>query len=134
MVGPPTLPPRQNLADYVIQGIGDGIRVGFDYAYHRTKRPSPNMKSALEHTTVVQDYLAKEFAEGRVLHPFNIDQFPLSQISRFGVIPKGTTGKWCLTLEFSSPEGFSVNDGIYPEWCSMSCHSGGCSKNCYLPG
>ena len=29
--------PDKNLADYVIQGIRDGFRVGFDYAHHRTK-------------------------------------------------------------------------------------------------
>ena len=78
------------------------------------------MKSALEHATIVQEYLAQECAKGRVLGPFNMDQFPLSQISRFGVIPKGTTGKWRLILDLSSPEGFSANDGINPEWCSMS--------------
>ena len=74
----------------------------------------------MEHATVVKEYLAKECAEGRVLGPFNMDQFPLSQISRFGVIPKGSTGKWRLILDLSSPEGSSVNDGINPEWCSMS--------------
>ena len=74
--------PGKNLADYVIQGIRDGFRVGFDYAYHRTKRTSSNRKSALECATVVQEYLEKECAEGRVLGPFNMDQFPLSQTSR----------------------------------------------------
>ena len=94
--------------------------MGFDYAHHRTKQVSSNMKSAMEHATVVKEYLAKECAEGRVLGPFNMDQFPLRQISIFGVIPKGSTGKWRLILDLSSPEGFSVNDGISPEWCSMS--------------
>ena len=112
--------PDKNLADYVIQGIRDGFRVGFDYAHHRTKQASSNMKSALEHATVVQEYLAKECAEGRVLGPFNLDRFPLSQINRFGVIPKGTTGKWRLILDLSLPKGFSVSDDINPEWCSMS--------------
>ena len=112
--------PDRDLTDYVIQGIRNGFRVGFDYAHHCTKRASSNMKSAMEHATVVKEYLAKECAEGRVLGPFNMDQFTLSQISRFGVIPKGSTDKWHLILDLSSPEGFSVNDGINPEWCSMS--------------
>ena len=73
--------PDKNLADYVIQGIRDGFRVGFDYAYHHTKQTSSNRKSALEHATVVQKYLEKKCAEGRVLSPFNMDQFPLSQTS-----------------------------------------------------
>ena len=55
-----------------------------------------------------------------MLGPFKVDQFSHVQIGRFGVIPKGSTGIWRLILDLSSPEGFSVNDGINPDWCSMS--------------
>ena len=112
--------PDRALAKYVTQGIRDGFWVGFDYLHHHTRRAKDNMRSALIHPTVVREYLTKECAEGRVLGPFNVDQFPQAQISRFGVIPKGSTGKWRLILDLSSPEGFSVNDGINPDWCSMS--------------
>ena len=30
----------------------------------------------------------------------------------FVVIPKSELGKWRLILDLSSPEGFSVNDGV----------------------
>ena len=39
---------------------------------------------------------------------------------RFGVIPKGKTGKWRLIVDLSSPEGASVNDGIDPCLCSLT--------------
>ena len=36
------------------------------------------------------------------------------------MIPKGSTGKWRLILDMSSPEGMSVNDGIREAPCSLS--------------
>ena len=42
-------------------------------------------------------------------------------MSRFGVIPKqGQANKWRLIVDLSSPEGFSVNDAIRAEDCSLS--------------
>ena len=41
--------------------------------------------------------------------------------SPFGVIPKKhKPNKWRLILDLSSPEGFSVNDGISKETSSLS--------------
>ena len=45
---------------------------------------------------------------------------PDLQIDRFGVIPKGQSGKWSLITDLSFPPGRSVNDGIAPEFCSLS--------------
>ena len=112
--------PNRSLAEYVVQGIRDGFRIGFDYTNHRTRRAGQNMQSALEHPSVVQDYLTKESGEGRIIDPLPLSSFPQAQVSRFGVIPKGTSGKWRLILDLSSPEGLSVNDGINPDWCSLS--------------
>lgn len=78
------------------------------------------MRSALEHADVVRDYLAKECALGRVLGPFDPASLPQVHVSRFGVIPKGTSGQWRLILDLSSPEGHSVNDGIDSDICSLS--------------
>ena len=42
-------------------------------------------------------------------------------VNRFGVIPKGhNTGKWRLITDLSYPPGYSVNDGIDPDLCSLS--------------
>ena len=105
------------MADYVVQRLRDGFRIGFDYTNHRTKKAGQNMK---EHPDVIQDYLAKECSEGRIVGPFPLDSFPQVQVSHFGVIPKSSSGKWRLILDLSSPEGLSVNDGINPDWCSLS--------------
>ena len=78
-----------------------------------------NMLSATQKPEVVREYLIKECVEGRVLGPLDPVQFPRIQISRFGVIPKGSSGKWRLIVDLSSPEGHSVNDGIDADLCSL---------------
>ncbi len=84
-------------------------------------RSSPaNMASALEHPEIVSEYLAKECSEGRVLGPLDPREFPYIQTSRFGVIPKGSTNKWRLIVDLSSPEGASVNDGIDRQRTTLS--------------
>ena len=80
------------------------------------------MNSAESHAAVVQEYISKECREGRLLGPFDpsLQGFSQIHVSRFGVIPKGASGKWRLILDLSSSAGFSVNDGIPPEYCSLS--------------
>ncbi len=78
------------------------------------------MQSALQRPEVIREYLARECAEGRVLGPLDQSQFSMVHTSRFGVIPKGSTGKWRLILDLSSPQGHSVNDGIQESLCSLS--------------
>ena len=69
---------------------------------------------------MVQAYLDKEVALGRVVGPLPLDSIPKgTQISPFGVIPKSQPGKWRLIVDLSSPGGMSVNDGIEPELCSL---------------
>lgn len=77
------------------------------------------MPSAIRHSEVVDSYLREELALGRFVGPFPRDQFPQVQVSRFGVIPKSTPGKWRLITDLSFPEGHSVNDGVEAELCSM---------------
>lgn len=111
--------PDQQFRAYVVNGIRFGFRIGFDYniSCGRTTR---NMASTREHPQVIRDYLATECSEGRVLGPLDPSHFPMVASSRFGVIPKGSTGKWRLIVDLSSPEGASVNDGINEALCSLS--------------
>ena len=70
-----------------------------------------NMKSAMEQPHVVSKYLQEECVIGRVIGPFVVNDFRDTDlmISHFGVIPKGSTGKWRMIVDL---EGSSVNDGI----------------------
>ena len=79
------------------------------------------MYSAEAHPSVVQEYISKDCREGKVLGPFDptTEVFSRVHVSRFGVIPKGSSGKWRLILDLSFPTGFSVNDGI-PQSTTLS--------------
>ena len=111
--------PDQRFRHYITEGLRYGFRVGFDY-HHRCQPSRRNMASALEQPQVIRDYLAVECSEGRVLGPLDPLALPQVHVSRFGVIPKGNTGKWRLIVDMSSPDGQSVNDGICESLCSLS--------------
>ena len=61
---------------------------------------------------MVEQYLENECAPGRVLGPFPGYLLGL-HTSHVGVIPKKSQpGKWRLIIDLSTPQGFSINDGI----------------------
>ena len=80
------------------------------------------MLSTRSHPDVVSDYIATELALGRIADagPGEAAKELGIHSSPFGVIPKRQKpGKWRLILDLSSPEGFSVNDGISKETSSL---------------
>ena len=111
--------PDQRFREYIVRGIREGFRVGFDYG-RSCSGAARNMASARTHAHVVREYLAEECPKGRVLGPVDPGQLPMLQTSRFGVIPKSTPGKWRLIVNLSAPEGASVNDGINERVSSLS--------------
>ena len=105
--------PDQSFVTYVLDGLQNGFRVGFNPASVSLKSATQNMPSASLQPSVIDDYLYTELAKGRVAGPFSSPPLPHLHISRFGVIPKKhQPGKWRLILDLSSPDGHSVNDGI----------------------
>ena len=78
------------------------------------------MKLATENPRVIDHYLSREVEAGRVIGPLGHQAMPAVHINRFGVIPKNhQPGKWRLIVDLSHPSGFSVNDSIEPELCSL---------------
>ena len=113
--------PDQQFASLIVQGIQTGFRVGYDHSRSRPRSAVRNMRSADEHPEVVSQYLAQECAQGRILGPFSVPPCADLCTSSFGVIPKRhQPGKWRLIMDLSTPAGYSVNDGINPELCSLS--------------
>ena len=105
--------PDQAAVAYVLSGLREGFRIGFEPSMVNLKSASSNMHSSFEHPFVIDSYLQTEVSSGRVAGPFSAPPFPSLHISRFGVIPKNNQpGKWRLILDLSSPVGHSVNDGI----------------------
>ena len=115
--------PDKAFVRFLLKGLREGFRIGFH-------RPAPlqsapcNMRSALQHPDVVQEYLERECARNRMLGPYSrsdVRDMPPLHINRFGVIPKGhNTGKWRLITDLSHPPSQSVNDGIDPALCSLT--------------
>ena len=112
--------PDRQFVELLCVGIREGFRVGFNYREHQCQKASRNMRSVREHRDVVKEYIHKEREAGRLLGSFQPNAFPEVQVNPFGVIPKSELGKWCLTVDMSSPEGGSVNESICKEWCSLS--------------
>ena len=113
--------PDTQFSSYVVNGIKNGFRVGFD-RQRLLKNYKGNMASALEHPQVVNDYLQQELLLSRmVIIPQGQVPYIHCQISPFGVIPKKSKpGKWRLIVDLSSPTNASVNDGIDKDMCSIS--------------
>ena len=112
--------PDRDFVEYILTGIRCGFRIGFSHRSHACRPAKRNMQSAKELPHIVEEYLATEVEAGRLIGPLPPSSVPAAQMSPFGVIPKSQPGKWRLIVDLSSPEGHSVNEGINPEWCSLS--------------
>ena len=112
----------REFAEVITRGIKEGFRIGFNYRrLPHTRSASRNMISAHEHPTVVSEYIANECGLRHMLGPFDRPPIENLIINRFGVIPKrGQVNKWRLIVDLSAPDGYSVNDGINPQHCTLS--------------
>ena len=113
--------PDKPYVDHILQGIGEGFRVGFEHSRHTCTPSHGNMLSTSENPDVVEEYLQKELSEGNIAEVVDPSGLLGLQVSLFGVIPKRhAPHKWRLIVDLSSPKGCSVNDGISKELCSLS--------------
>ena len=113
--------PNRRFRDYIVRGLRFRFRVGF----HKdtaggTGRPPRNMPSARDRLEVIDEYLC---SKGRVIGLLDQALFPDIHVNRFGVIPKGTSGKWRLIVDISFPEGASVN--VYDAVKGITTHGKG---------
>ena len=105
---------------YILDGIGNGFRIGFSYSGSPLTSASTNHPSASEHPDVITSALKKEVAKGRLCGPLDPRLHPYAHISSLGAVPKKhSADKWRLILDLSHPQGFSVNDGIDKAHCSL---------------
>ena len=113
--------PDCEFVGFLLRGMAQGFRIGFDRSAVVLKSAKRNMRSTKEVSEVVQAYLQAEKDAGRVIGPIpDVPDGQLAHVSRFGVISKPhQPGKWRLIVDLSHPPGHSVNDGVYPKWCSL---------------
>ena len=114
--------PNQELAQFFLQGISEGFRIGYNRCSSINLKPAKrNLEGARQHPEVVDEYLAKELALNRIAGPYKKSQLSTVQISRFGVIPKRhQKGSWRLIVDLSHPKMQSVNDGIPKDLCGLT--------------
>ena len=110
--------PDSDYVSYIIEGITSGFRIGFT---RRCKLQPPPANILTKNTAVITEYLQREVSLGRMQkHELPVEGYQ-AHISPIGAIPKrNKPGKWRLIVDLSSPAGASVNDGISPEFSSVS--------------
>ena len=116
--------PDRAFAEFLLRGIQLGFRIGISPDFQCSPRPR-NLKSALDHPTVVQAYLDREVQLGHMarLSPKDMASVaPLGiQVSPCGVIPKrNRPDKWRLIVNLSALHGSSTNDAIDPDLSSIA--------------
>ena len=116
-----TAHPDRQFANYIIQGITHGFRIGFSHQTHKCTPATSNHPSAREHPSVISSALETEVKKGHLVGPLVPAHFPFVQTSSLGAVPKKhTQNKWRLILDLSHPKNASVNDGIDRSLCSLS--------------
>ena len=73
--------PDYGFAHYILEGVYNGFRIGFDYTSCTTTPAMGNMLSAAQHADVISEYLKRECAEGRILGPLYPANVPFVQVS-----------------------------------------------------
>lgn len=112
--------PDQGFAELVFNGLSGGFPVGFDHREQQLRPSRRNHPSALANPAVVDERLAAEVAAGRLLGPLPYQVAQLVHTSPMGLVPKSRQpGKFRLIVDLSSPDRFSVNDGISEDLCSV---------------
>ena len=111
--------PDKEYATYIVRGLRDGFRIGFQYGTVCCQSTKSNMPSARLCEDKVAAFLASECAAGRILGQFSRDMVPMVHINRIGAVPKSTPGKYRLIVDLSYPIDHSVNTGIAEGSCSL---------------
>ena len=107
--------PDSQFRGYICEGLSTGFRFGFDYNRHSCKAVGSNHLSVMKNPRVVQEYIANECSEGRLIGPLHSLLHQQVHTSLIGVIPKSEPGKWRLILDLLFPEETGVNAGISKE-------------------
>ena len=108
--------PDKAWTHWLLSSIKKGVALGYDGP--RGPSEAHNLKSALEHSQVIDEELRKECLASRILGPFSSRPIKNLKCSGLGAVPK-KGGKWRMILHLSAPLGKSINDYISKENFSL---------------
>ena len=94
--------PDQGYAKYLLTGITQGFRIGFQYTSPTLLSAKSNHPSALDHPDIVSKSLEAEQEKGRLIDPISPSRYPHLHVSSLGVIPKKHSSKWRLIVALSN--------------------------------
>jgi hypothetical protein len=108
---------------YTSQVLVAGMKYGSYTRYEGDRIESVSKRNhpdARKHPHELLQLVLQELSLGRVIGPFSLQSPPFQHIKicPLNIVPKGEK-KWRLIQDLSSPEGHSVNDGIFhmpTEW------------------
>ena len=101
--------PDQKFVCSLLAGLEHGFRIGLHEAVS-AGHPASNSPSAVEHSTIVDNYIREQLEKGYMMGPFPPNVCSKIVSSSLAVIPKKTPGKWRIIVDLSRPAGRSVND------------------------
>ena len=91
---------------YVLSGLREGFRIGYNYQAHKCKKCDDSIKSAKEFPQVSDEYITKECRAGRLLGPIGPTNIPRHPSELVWSYINGRTRK---NLDLPSPECWSMN-------------------------
>ena len=111
--------PDQRFVSYILNGLCNGFHIGFDRQC-QLRQNWRNHPSSLEHTSVVNHQISAEVERGSLVGPLSPPEANQVHVSPVGLVPKPHSDKWCMIVDLSAPEGFSVNNGLREDLCSLT--------------
>ena len=108
--------PDKAWTHWLLNSIKNGVALGYDGP--RGPSEAHNLKSALEHTQVIDEELRKECLASQILGPFSSRPIRNLKCSGLGAVPK-KGGKWRMIFHLSAPLGKSINDHTPKEDVSL---------------
>ena len=110
--------PDRRYAEFILQGIQEGFRVGFDNS-QPLQPASSNLPTA--DSSIITNYLSNEVRLNRMWrYPRNLIPNGIHTSPVVAIPKRNKPGKYRLIMDLSSPKNSSVNDGIDPTLSSLS--------------
>ena len=110
--------PDQAFATYIFEGLSQGFRIGFDRQCS-LRNNNHNHPSTSQCPLAVTTRIASEVQRGCLVGLLPGDLVPFVHVSPIGLVPKPNSNTFRMIVDLSAPRGFSVNDGIREEICSL---------------